>query len=488
VSSEILNWSLAEAAEALRAGRISSVELTRACLDRAAAVNPRLNCFLRLEPDDALAAAKRADEALARGEACNPLHGIPLAHKDMFYRAGKVTTGGSKIRRDFVPTSDSTIAKRLDAAGAVWLGSLNMSEFAANPAGHNVHYGHCRNPWDAECVSGGSSSGSGCAVAARACYGSIGSDTGGSVRLPAALCGVVGLKPTHGRISRHGALPRCWSLDAVGPLSRTVEDCALLLAAVAGRDPLDPTTADVPVPDYHARLREKVAGLRLGVPSNFFFEDIDPSVGALLERALQVLVELGLRPRAVVVPNQERVFTISDAVGRSEAATLHGRWIRERPDDYSLFVRSRIEAGFHVPATRYLEALALRGRILADFVRRTFGEADVLFAPVLPIQVPKLAATEAGTPADVERVIAQLTRCTRSINFLGLPALSVPCGFTINGMPTAFQLIGRPFAESTLLRLGHAYQGATEWHQRVPTEVAHLRSERADHSPTAGAR
>lgn len=472
MTGNVLDWSLAAAAESLRTRQVSSVELTRACLVRAEAVNPRLNCFLSIEADDALAAAQRADDAIARGESRGPLHGIPLAHKDMFYRAGKVTTGGSKIRRDFVPSIDSAIAKRLDAAGAVWLGSLNMSEFAANPAGHNVHYGHCRNPWDPDSITGGSSSGSAAAVAARACFGSVGSDTGGSVRLPAAFCGVVGLKPTHGRISRHGALPRSWSLDAIGPLTRTVEDCALLTAAIAGRDPLDPTSADVPVPDYRAALGGRLSGLRLGVPANFFFNDLDTSVRSQLDAALQVLVGLGVEPVDVVVPDQDRLFTISDAVVKSEAATMHGRWIRERPDDYSLFVRSRIEAGFHIPATRYLEALALRGRILADFVGRAFDKADLLFTPVVSLQVPKLAETEVGTPADVQRVIVRLTRCTRNINFLGLPALSVPCGFTANAMPAAFQLIGRPFAEATLLWVGHAYQGATDWHLRSPTGIA----------------
>ena len=471
MSDEIYKWSLTQAAERLRSREISSVELTRACLARAESVNSTLNCFISIEAHDALAAAKRADAEIAKGEFRSPLHGVPLAHKDMFYRAGKVCTGGSKIRRDFVPTADSAIARRLDAAGAVWLGTLNMSEFAANPAGHNVHYGHCRNPWDPESITGGSSSGSGSAVAARACFGSIGSDTGGSVRLPAAICGVVGLKPTYGRVSRHGALPRSWSLDAIGPLARTVEDCALLAAAISGRDPLDSTSADLPVPDYAALLRKRAGRTRIGVPSNFFFEDVHPSVRSRLEAALQTLKALGFEIVEVTVPDQQRLYTVSDALGKSEAATMHARWIRERPQDYSLFVRSRMEAGFHVPAMRYLEACALRGRILSDFMR-VFDKADVLFTPVLPIEVPKLAETEVGTPADVLRVIVALTRCTRNTNYLGLPGLSVPCGFSANGMPTAFQLVGRPFSEGRLLRVAHEYEGATDWHERSPTGIA----------------
>ena len=471
MSRDLYELSLAAASAALRAKKVSSVELTRACLQRAETVNPKLNCFLGIEADDALASARRADAMLARSESRRALHGVPMAHKDMFYRAGKVTTGGSKIRREFIAQSDSTLAMQLEAAGTVWLGRLNMSEFAANPAGHNVHYGHCRNPWDLEHITGGSSSGSAAAVAARASFGSIGSDTGGSVRVPAAACGVVGLKPTYGRVSRYGAVPRSWSLDTVGPLTRSVEDCALLFAAIAGRDPMDPTTADLPVPDYHAALGSPLRPLRIGVPSNFFFDDVDASVQAQLDAALQVLVELGMARVDVVVPNQERMFAISDALGKAEAATAHAKWIRERPDDYSLFVRSRTEAGFHIPATTYLSVLALRGKILADFVRRAFGDADVIFAPVIPVQVPKLAATEVGNPADVQRVIFQLTRCTRTISFLGLPALSVPCGFTANGMPAAFQLIGRPYAEKTLFQLGHAYQNVTDWHLRTPTGI-----------------
>jgi aspartyl-tRNA(Asn)/glutamyl-tRNA(Gln) amidotransferase subunit A len=464
-----LAWTLLEAAAALRAGRVSSVELTRACLERAAAINPALDCFLRIEADDALAAAREADVEIAAGRWRGPLHGVPLAHKDMFYRNGKPCTGGSLIRRDFIATFDSAVARRLQAAGAIWIGSLNMSEFAANPAGHNVHFGHCRNPWDRDSITGGSSSGSAASVAARACFGSVGSDTGGSVRLPAGLCGVVGLKPTYGRVSRHGALPRVWSLDTVGPLTRTVEDSAAMMSVLAGRDPLDPTTADLPVPDYAALLGGGIRGLRLGLPRAFYLEGLDPSVRARLDEALSMLRDLGAVTVEVELPDQQHLFTISDAVAKVEAATMHGRWMRERPGDYSLFMRSRIESGFHVPGTRYLEGLALRGRLLQQFVEAAFTDADLLFMPVLPIQVPKIAATEVGSPADVQRVIVQLTCCTRNMNFLGLPGLAVPCGFTANGMPASFQLVGRPFSEATLLRAGHAYQQRTHWHRQAPS-------------------
>ena len=467
-AAEPLQWTLLEASAALRAGQVSSVALTRACLDRAGAVNPSLNCFLRIDAEDALAAARRADAEIAAGRWRSPLHGVPLAHKDMFYRSGMPCTCGSLIRRDFIAGYDSAVAKRMEAAGAIWIGSLNMSEFAANPAGHNVHYGHCRNPWDRESITGGSSSGSASSVAARACFGSVGSDTGGSVRVPAGLCGVVGLKPTYGRVSRHGALPRVWSLDTIGPLTRTVEDNAAMMSVLAGRDPLDPTTADLPVPDYRGLLAGGVRGLRLGLPKAFYFEGLDPSVRQRLDEALDVLRSLGAVTVEVDLPDQQRLFTISDAVAKVEASTMHGRWMRERPGDYSLFVRSRVESGFHVPAARYLEALALRGRLLQQFVAAAFTDADLLFIPVVPIEVPKLAATEVGSPAEVQRVIVQLTCFTRNMNFLGLPGLSVPCGFTRNAMPASFQLVGRPFSEATLLRAGHAYQQQTGWHREAP--------------------
>lgn len=471
MSRDLYEMSLAAASAALETRKVSSVELTRACIARAEAVNPTLNCFLAIDDDDALAAARKADARIARGERRGPLDGVPMAHKDMFYRAGKRTTGGSKIRRDFVPSYDSDLAKRLDAAGAVWFGSLNMSEFAANPAGHNVHYGHCRNPWDPESITGGSSSGSGASVAARASFASVGSDTGGSVRLPAAICGVVGLKPTYGRVSRYGAVPRSWSLDTVGPLARTAEDCALLFSAIAGHDPMDSSTVSLPVPDYRGALSMEQKPLRIGIPKSFFFEDVDASVRRSLDAAFDVLAGLGMKRVDVEVPDMQRLFAVSDALGKSESAAAHVKWIRERPEDYSLFVRSRTDAGYHIPATTYLAALSLRSKMLADFAKRVFDHADVLFAPVLGIEVPKLAATEVGNPADVQRVIFQLTRCTRPINYLGLPGLSVPCGFSANGMPTAFQLIGRPFSEKTLLRLAHAYQGATDWHLQTPRGV-----------------
>jgi aspartyl-tRNA(Asn)/glutamyl-tRNA(Gln) amidotransferase subunit A len=460
--------SLAAASAALSAREVSSVELTSACLAAIERTDRSINSFISVEADDALAQAVQCDRDLAAGRRRGALHGIPLAHKDMFYRAGKVSSCGSALCRDRQATVTATVHERLAAAGAVHLGTLNMSEFAAGPTGHNTHFGHCRNPWNTAHVSGGSSSGSAAAVAARLAFGSLGSDTGGSIRLPAAMCGVVGLKPTYGLVSRHGVMPRCWSLDAVGPLARTVEDCALLLQAVAGHDAQDRTTQAHAVPDYAAALQGAIRGMKIGVPTNAMFGEVDRDVHAQLNASLRVLEALGARMQPVTLPEPSVIYALTNLVNKAEAATIHARWVRSRRDEYSLSAVNRFEAGFHVPATHYLDALRLRARILADFVARVFTDVDAVHMPVLGIRVPTVEATEIRDTVGVPQLMERITRHTRWVNYLGLPALSVPCGFTADGLPSAFQLLGRPFSEARLLRIGHAYQQATDWHRREP--------------------
>ena len=391
MSTELVHMSLTEVADAIRKKKVSSVEVTRACIEHAERVQPKLNCFISLEADEALQAAKKADQALKRGVRAGPLHGVPLAHKDMYYRAGKVSTCGSKILRDYRPNVTGTAVERLAAAGAIWLGSLNMAEFAANPTGHNDHWGHCRNPWNPAHMTGGSSSGSGSAVGARACYGSLGSDTGGSVRLPAAACGVVGLKPTYGLISRYGILPRSWSQDTVGPLTRTVRDCARMTRVIAGADPRDPTCANAPVPNYEKELEGRIKGLKIGVPTNHYYDGATDDVRKRMAESLAVFKALGARIVELAVPDPQELFLLSATVSQSEAAVIHGKWIRERPQDYSLFVRSRIEAGFHIPATTYLEALNLRAHLLAEFMAAVYTKVDVLHTPVMVMPAPTIA-------------------------------------------------------------------------------------------------
>ena len=468
MTRRLIEMSLVEASEALGAGSVSSVELVQACLDRAADVQPTINCFISIETEDALTAAKQADAEIARGERRGVLHGIPLAHKDMFYRAGKVSTFGSKIFRDYTPDFTSTVMDRLAAVGAIYLGSLNMAEFATGPVGQNDHFGQIRNPWNTEHVSGGSSSGSGAVLAARVCFGALGSDTGGSCRLPAGMCGVVGLKPTYGLVSRHGGLPRCWTLDCFGPLARTAQDVAILLQAVAGYDEHDPTTTSDPVPDYVAGLSGDLRGLKVAVPSNHLYPDVDPRLKPALDATLDTLRELGCEIIDLKIPDPEQTYDLTNVINKSEAAALHDEWIRTRPEDYAISVRARMEAGFFIPATRYIQAQRLRPRFLAEFDDAVFTHADVLFTPVTSIPVPRIEEANITRSADAPRIINAVTRCTRWVSYLGLPALSVPCGFTEQGLPVGFQIIGRPFDEATLLRLADAYQSATDWHTRTP--------------------
>src|SRR6266446_3953653 len=314
MSTEPALMSLTSIARAIAEKRLSSREATQSCLDRTAQWQPRLNAFMAIEPEQALAAADAADTAQAKGNISGALHGVPLAHKDMYYDAGKVVTCGSRIRRDFVATSTATALQRLKDAGTIRLGSLQMAEFAYGPTGHNTHYGPVHNPWALDRVTGGSSSGSGAAVAARLTFAALGSDTGGSIRVPAHFCGVTGLKTTVGRISRAGAMPLSQSLDTVGPLARTAEDCALLLALMAGADAEDPTASADPVPDYAAATRESITGLTIGVPSAFYVDDLDPEVERILDETISVLKREGANIVQVELPDQGQLTAAAQLV------------------------------------------------------------------------------------------------------------------------------------------------------------------------------
>ena len=466
----LTHLGLVEIADAIRRREVGSEELTRACLERARAWQPKLNCFIALEADEALAAARAADADLARGRLRGPLHGVPLAHKDMYYRKGKVCTCGSNIRRNWVADCDSTALARLRDAGAIQLGTLNMAQFAFGPTGHNGHTGDCRNPWNTAHITGGSSSGSGASLAARIVYGALGSDTGGSIRLPASICGLAGMKTTSGRVSRYGAMPLSFTLDTVGPLARSVADCALLTRIIAGADPLDPTAAHEAVPDYAAGLGAPVKGLRIGTAKGYFDRDLHPDVARAMAQSLAVLRGLGCEIVEVGMPELDSINAAGNVIMWSEAAALHAPWLRERSADYLPQIRARIEMGLAVPAVRYLEALKLRGPALAEFCAAVFTRCDALHVPALAMPVPTIAETDVGDGERMVPALGAITRLTRPFNYLGLPALSVPAGFTGNGLPVGFQLAGRPFSEGLLFRIGHAYQQATDWHLRAPGE------------------
>ena len=471
MSGDPAELTLAEAAAAVATGQVSSTELTRACLDRIRVWQPRTNAFLAVDETGALRQARERDEERARGRLRGPLHGVPLAHKDLVLRRGRVSTAGSLILRNTPATTTSTLLERLDAAGAVEIGTLHMSEFAAGPTGHNVHFDHCRNPYHQNHVPGGSSSGSGAAVAARLVFGALGSDTGGSIRLPASACGVVGLKPTYGRVTRHGTIARSWSLDHLGPLARTARDCALLLSAIAGYDSRDATSSSEPVPDYAANLaRTSLADFRIAVPADADRASWHPDIADALHAMTLVLRELRATVTEVRLPDMGSLLLLAETVIKAEAAALHRTWIAERPGDYAAQVRKRIEAGFGIPATQYIDALRLREPMVRSFLDGPLREADALCLPVMSFPVPTIVDTdiEQASGEGIVANVARMTTLTRPFNYLGLPALSIPAGFCGRGLPIGIQLVGHPFAEGNLLCIANAVERVSNHHRAAP--------------------
>jgi aspartyl-tRNA(Asn)/glutamyl-tRNA(Gln) amidotransferase subunit A len=466
--SALTELSVVELARRIRARKVSATEAMTEAIAAARRAHERLNCFIRIDEDTALAAARTLDAEIAQGRVRGPLAGVPMAHKDMYYREGVASSCGSRITRERPAPSTATALKRLDTAGALQFGVLNMTEFAYGPTGHNYHYGHCRNAWHPDYITGGSSSGAGTSVAARANFAALGSDTGGSIRLPAHFCGITGIKTTYGRVSRAGAMPLSFSMDTVGPLARTVEDCALILGVIAGSDAADPTASRQPVPDYLAALGRPVRGLRIGVPKGYFYDGADPAIEQLVRSSLEVFRSLGCQVVEVGVPAIEPWNQAGTAIIAAEAAALHANWLRERPQDYSEQVRARLELGAAVAATQYINALRLRDQALKIWLAEVMSEVDAVHAPCVTFATPTIAETDVGGGQKMSQVLAQVTRLMRPVNYLGLPSLAVPCGFQPHGLPCAFQLIGRPFDEALLFRLGHAYQRATDWHLRAP--------------------
>jgi aspartyl-tRNA(Asn)/glutamyl-tRNA(Gln) amidotransferase subunit A len=465
----LADLTLVEAAQAVHDGDANSRDLLNACWDRMDAVNPTLNATIWVDRLGAERAARAADATRDTNEWCGPLHGVPLAHKDMYYQEGKRCTCGSRLRKDFVPDITSTAIERLAAAGAYSFAGLNMAEFAQNPTGHNREFGDCHNPWNPPYITGGSSSGSGAAVAARFVYAALGSDTGGSIRLPASACGVTGLKPTQTRVSRYGAMPLSFSFDNVGPLARTARDCARVMSLIAGRDPKDPTSSHLPVPDYEGALDGDLRGMRIGIPTNYFFDDADPAVSASIELAAEVLRARGATVIRLTLPVMDAVTGYGSIVSRVEAATIHAEWMRHRAQDYAPHLSGRMYAGYAIPGPYYVESLSRRGPVLRAFAGEVFGQVDVLATPTIRSALPTLAETDIdnGPPGTELRFMA-LSANTRPFNYLGLPAISIPCGFDANGLPIGLQLAGRPFAEARLLRLADAYQRDTDWHALRP--------------------
>jgi aspartyl-tRNA(Asn)/glutamyl-tRNA(Gln) amidotransferase subunit A len=457
-----LGWiSVAEGGRLIRGRDLSPADLAQACLERTDQLEGRLNAFITVTGDEAMRGAKAAAEEIAGGEYRGPLHGIPVALKDIFAVDGVRLSAGSKILADNVASEDAETTARLRTAGAVMSGKLNLHEFAFGATGVNPHFGPARNPWDTERITGGSSSGSAAAVAGGECPAALGTDTGGSIRIPASLCGIVGLKPTYGRVSKRGVLPLSWSLDHVGPMTRTVEDAAIVLQAVAGHDPMDGSSVDEPVPDYARSLEGGVRGLRIGLPKQFFFENVDPEVEAAVRSAVALLGEMGAEVRDVDVPFISDIPGAVTAIMLPEALAYHQKWMAERPEDYGDDVRYRLELGSTYLAVHYVQAQRLRQLAVESWREDVFSKVDLIATPATPITARRV------DEGDLQTTFS-LIRFTNPLNFLGVPAISVPCGFTKQGLPIGLQLAGHWWAEETVLRAAHAYEEATDWNERRP--------------------
>jgi aspartyl-tRNA(Asn)/glutamyl-tRNA(Gln) amidotransferase subunit A len=444
----------------LRKKEISPVELTDAVLDRVAAVDGKVKAYITVMHDEARAAAKAAESAIVAGNYLGPLHGIPVAVKDLYYTRGVKTTAGSKILASFVPDYDAAVVERLKHAGAIIIGKANTHEFAMN-----TWTPPTRNPWDLDRIPGGSSGGSGAALATGECIAATGTDTGGSIRIPASFCGVVGLKPTFGRVSRHGVIPLAWTADHAGPMTKTVEDAAAMLRVMAGYDPRDPATIDVPVPNYTRAVGRDIKGLRVGLPTNYFFDGLDKEVDETVRKAIKALEGLGASVNDVSFPRISSLPIVHACIVLTEAATYHEKWLRTRSDDYAPDVRVPLEWGKLFMGIDYVQAQRGRELIRQDFAN-VLSQVDVIAAPTVPIAAPKVGEDPVTIGTAKELVISATIRLNRPSNHTGLPAISVPCGFTTGGLPVGLQLIGRAFDEATLFRVAHAYEATSPWRQK----------------------
>jgi len=457
----------------LRKRKISPVELAEMYLRRIEQQNPALNAFLTVTAEEAIAAARRAEKQLLRRRGArrenSPLLGIPIALKDNIWTRGIRSTAGSKILRDFVATEDSTVARKLARAGAVLLGKTNLNEFAYGITGANDHYGPVHNPWALDRITGGSSAGSAAAIAAGLCAASIGTDTGGSIRVPSAFCGTVGLKPTFGRVSVFGTMPLSPSLDHIGPMARSVADAAILLGLIAGRDPLDPTSSPRPVEDFRAALEKPLRKFRLGRPREHYWEKLDPEVRRAAEEAVRDMERRGAVVSEVSLSHLKESLNGATDVSLAEALHVHeaAGYFPARAADYGEEVRQRIEYGGKVTAIRYLEAFDVKKRLLAEF-DAAFKTVDAIVAPSVPVPAPLIGAESVRVDGEVMSARPVIVGHARPANFTGLPAISIPCGFTRDGLPIGLQFIGRAFQESSLLRIAYSYERANDWRPRHP--------------------
>ena len=468
--SNLTQLDLSEVSELVRSKKISPVQLTQECLNRIERLNGKLNAFITVTTESALAEARAAESEVQHGHWKGPLHGIPIALKDIVDTAGVRTTAASELFKDRVPAEDAEVVRRLKAAGAVFLGKLNLHEFAYGGSSVVSYFGPVRNPWDPNYSTGGSSGGSAAAVAARLCYAAIGTDTGGSIRQPAGYCGIVGLKPTYGRVSASGVIPLSWSLDHVGPMTRSVKDAALVLQAIAGYDRQDPASVDAPVPDYTASISDTTKSLRLGIPRDFFWQELDPEIEKAMEAVLAVLKKLTASQRDI--PPLATDVTYSSwtdpygAVFTAEAYAYHKDHIEKSPQLYQAATLKRLRIGADVTASKYIQSWREMEKVRRS-IGHVFENIDALITPTVRIPPFTIADLQADLDSVRTKELAMLHN-TRPINLTGLPTISIPCGFTSNGLPIGMQITGRPNDEASVLRLAHAYEQATDWHKREP--------------------
>jgi aspartyl-tRNA(Asn)/glutamyl-tRNA(Gln) amidotransferase subunit A len=461
-ATELPLLDLSAASLAVQKKEVSPVALTRACLERVERLNPKLNAFITVTAESALESAAAAEAEIARGEWKGPLHGIPLAVKDLIETAGVKTTAASAVLKDYVPTTDAEVIRRLKAAGAILLGKLNLHEFAYGGSAIIGHFGPARNPWNTAHVCGGSSSGSGAAVAARLCYGAIGTDTAGSIRLPAACCGITGLKPTYGLVSTRGVLPLSWSLDHVGPMARTAADAALILQAIAAYDPQDIYCQKFPPVYYPSAIEEKTSGLRLGVAQDFWSE-VDTEIKLAVDAAVAQLEKLTAGVQPIDISTH-----VDRTVVRSEPFAYHQKYLPQQEGSYDPETLRRIRSGADVTATDYIQAyrelLEQRRHIL-----QLFDRVDLVLTPTAPVLPPSISALQA-VPEQLRAKELFMLRNTRPLNIYGLPSISVNCGFSNSGLPIGVQITGAPGADGMVLCLAHAYQNHSDWHKKRPLE------------------
>jgi aspartyl-tRNA(Asn)/glutamyl-tRNA(Gln) amidotransferase subunit A len=468
--------TISEIAPRLRRREISPVELTRACLDRIEKLNPALNAFITVVADLAFADARTAEREIALGQWRGPLHGIPIALKDLIDTAGVRTTAASALYKDRAPERDAEVVRRLKQAGAVIIGKNNLHEFAYGGSSLISYFGEMHNPWDVGRITGGSSGGSAAAVASGMVYAAIGTDTAGSIREPAALCGCVGIKPTYGRVSSRGVIPLSTSLDHVGPLAATVADAAIMLQAIAGFDPEDITTSNIPVADYAGCLHEDARQLRVGVPHEYFFDDLDPEVAAALEQALRKFATIVKDVKEVRLCDLKIEIPTDRSVQAAESYAFHAEKIAQNPDSYQPETLRRIRSGENVSAAAYMQRRREQEEARRE-IANIFADVDVLVTPTTPMPAPAIAELKANSDA-LRPAELKLLRNTRPFNVWGLPAISIPCGFTQGGLPIALQIAGPHWREDLVLRVAHAYEKATEWHERRPL----VAREFSDHS------